>query len=48
MPLLQAPLSSENEAVYHVLNDILELTNARVHQSLVPDHCGDKSFYGGA
>jgi len=33
MLLLQALLSSENEAVYHVLNDILELINARLHPS---------------
>jgi hypothetical protein len=37
MLLIQAPVSSENEAVYHVLKDILELINARVHRSLVPD-----------
>jgi len=48
MLLLQAPLSSENEAMYHVLNDILELTNARVYPSLVPDRCVDKSLCGGA
>ena len=48
MLLLQAPLSSENETVYHVLNDILELINARVNPSLVPDRCGDKSLCGRA
>jgi len=48
MLLLWAPLSSENKAVYHVLNDILELINARVYPSLVPDRCGDKSLCGGA
>jgi hypothetical protein len=48
MLLLQVPISSENEAVYGVLNDILELIKARVHPSLVPDHCGCKSLCGGA
>jgi hypothetical protein len=47
MLLLQAPGYSENEAVYHVLNDILEFINARVHPSLVPNCCGDKSLCGG-
>jgi len=48
MHLLLAPVSFVIEAVYNVLKDILEHTNARVHKTLVPDHWGDKSLYGGA
>jgi len=48
MHLLQAPVSSVIQAVYNVLKDILEHINARVHKTLVPDHCGDKSLYSGA
>ena len=47
MHLLQAPVSSVFEAVYNVLKDISEHINAKVHKTLVPDHCVDKSFYDG-